>query len=412
MPFGITSASEIFQCSMEELFAGYPCAIIVDDLLVWGEGTPDHDVNLKKVLRRAREIGMKLCPKKCTFRLEKVCYVGHQFTKGGFKPDEAKVTAIKEMPTPHDPEALRRFLNMANYLHKFIRNFSDKTAPLRELLRINTHWGPAQQQDLEALKADISQPPVLRYFDPSKSVTLSVDASKSGLGAACLQNGFPVAQQQDLEALKADISQPPVLRYFDPSKSVTLSVDASKSGLGAACLQNGFPVAYASRTLTEAQTRYVQIEKELLAASFACKKFHYFIYGREFTIETDHKPLTAIVNKPLHLAPARLQRMLLQLQKYNVKFVYKKGKELYVADILSRAYTEDPDSEVDEEMDILSLTSISPAPLAKLQKHTLANHVMQKVTHFIVHGWPTKSRSVSPEEQPYFRIGDELIVDD
>ena len=355
MPFGITSASEVFQRAMEELFAGYPCAIIVDDLLVWGEGTADHDVNVKKVLERAREVGMKLSPKKCKFRLNQVSYVGHQFTNGGLKPDEAKVAAVKEMPTPDGPEALRRFLGMINYLHKFISNFSEKTAPLRKLLRNDVHWSwePAQQQAFNTLKADISQPPVLRY------------------------------------------------------------VDASKSGLGAACLQDGYPVAYASRALTEAETRYAQIEKELLSATFACRKFHDFIYGRQATIETDHKPLTAIVNKPLHSAPARLQHMLLQLQKYDLKFVYKKGTELYVADTLSRSYIDDKsDLDVDEPVDILSLMSISPARMAELQKHTLADPVMQKVTHFISNGWPAKSKSVPPEAQPYFPIRDELIVDD
>ena len=163
---------------------------------------------------------------------------------------------------------LRQFLGMTNHLHKFISNFSEKTAPLRELLRNDAHWS----------------------WEP--------------------------AQQQAFDTLKADISQPPVLRYFDPSKPVTLSVDASKSGLGAVCLQDGFPVAYASRAITEAEIRYAQIEKELLSATSACRKFLDFIYGRQVTIKTDHKPITAIVNKPLHLAPVHLQRMLLHLQKY------------------------------------------------------------------------------------------------
>ena len=140
---------------------------------------------------------------------------------------------------------------MINYLHKFISNFSEKTAPLRKLLRNDTLW--------------------------------------SG----------QTLQQQAFEILKEDISQAPVLKFLDPSKPVTLSVDASKSNLGAACLQDGFPVAYASHALIKAETPYAQIEKELLAASFARRKFKDFIYGWEAIIETDHKPITAIINKPL-----------------------------------------------------------------------------------------------------------------
>ena len=120
--------------------------------------------------------------------------------------------------------------------------------------------------------------------------------------------------------------KPPVLKYIDPDKPVVLSIDSSKSGLGTACLQEDAPVAFASRALSDAETRYAQIEKELLAAVFACKKFHDFAYGRKVIIETDHKPLITIVKKPLHAAPARLQRMLLQLQRYNLELIYKKGK--------------------------------------------------------------------------------------
>ena len=148
---------------------------------------------------------------------------------------------------------------------------------------------------------------------------------------------------------------------------MTLSVDASKSGLGAVYLQYGNPVAFASRALTEDESRYAQVEKELLAATFTCQKFHDFIYGREAIIETDHKPITAILNKSLHTAPACLQRMLLQLQRYNLRFIYRRGTELHVADVLSRAYiTEEPGVEDDDQLDVLSLWSISPLRMAGL----------------------------------------------
>jgi hypothetical protein len=111
-------------------------------------------------------------------------------------------------------------------------------------------------------------------------------------------------------------------------------------------LQDGSPVAYASRVMSETESRYAQIEKELLAAVFACTKFYDFTYGNKVVIETDHKPPITIVKKPLHVAPVRLQRMLLQLQRYDLEFVYKRGGDIFVADTQSRAYiNEKPDQE-------------------------------------------------------------------
>ena len=263
MPFGINTASEVFQQAMERLFEGYPCAIIVDDILIWGSTEEEHDANLRKVLERARQIGLKLNLSKCKFRARSVSFVGHTFTDEGLKPDTEKTAAIRNMPAPENQAALQRFLGMTNYLNKFIKDYSEKTATLRELLHNDVVWN------------------------------------------------WTETHQQAFDRLKDDLTNPPVLKFFDAGKPVVLSVDASKSGLGAACLQDDAPVAFASRALSDVETRYAQIEKELLAAVFACRKFHDFIYGRRVTIETDHKPLITIVKKPLHAAPARLQRMLL-----------------------------------------------------------------------------------------------------
>ena len=118
-----------------------------------------------------------------------------------------------------------------------------------------------------------------------------------------------------------------------------LQCDASKSDLRATLLQNGQPVAYASRALTPAQMCYAQIEKELLAIVFTCEKFDTYIYGRDVvTFVTDHKPLEVILRKALNSAPQCLQRMLLCLQRYNLEIRYKKGKEMFLADPLSRAF--------------------------------------------------------------------------
>ena len=106
-----------------------------------------------------------------------------------------------------------------------------------------------------------------------------------------------------------------MLAYFDPDKDLRLQVDASKYGLGAVLLQDGKPIAYASKSLSETEINYAQIEKELFAIVFGCKRFHQYLYGRQFVVESDHKPLESIIKKPLAAAPPRLQRMILQLQK-------------------------------------------------------------------------------------------------
>ena len=366
MPFGLNSASEVFQRSMEQIFAGYPCAIIVDDIMIGGKTAGEHDANLRKVLNRAREVNLRLNLLKCRFRLNEVGYVGHVFTNEGLKADPSKTKAISEMTVPADVTALQRFLGMVNYLGKFIPNFSELSAPLRQLTHRDAVWAWHEQQ----------------------------------------QNAF--------EALKSHMSCPPVLSYYDVSKPVTLTCDASQYGLGSACLQEGQPVAYASRTLTDTETRYAQIEKELLAVVFACSKFNDYIYGKPVTIETDHQPLVTIIKKPIHAAPARLQRMMLRLQKYNITLIYKSGKQMHLADTLSRAPRASTVQHADEKdsFDVMTVNYISSSRLEELKKHTAEDTTLQTLSTVIRHEWPSKQHSLPHAIRPYFPFRDELTIED
>ena len=138
--------------------------------------------------------------------------------------------------------------------------------------------------------------------------------------------------------------------YFNPEKEVTLQVDASQFGLGATLLQEGKPVAYASKSLTETEVNYAQIEKETYAILFGCKRFHQYVYGRRVNVQSDHKRLEAIMRKPLSSAPPRLQRMLLQLQRYELEVKHFPGKEIPVADTLSRKSLPDTFLDLSEGM--------------------------------------------------------------
>ena len=123
--------------------------------------------------------------------------------------------------------------------------------------------------------------------------------------------------QDTLDKIKQKIVSAPVLRYFDPSKHTVIQTDASSKGIGSCLMQNGLPIAFASRALTDAETRYEQIEKELLAILFPCEKFAYYAFGRQVEVQSDHKPLEALFKKPLCSTTPGLQRMLMRLSKYN-----------------------------------------------------------------------------------------------
>ena len=125
--------------------------------------------------------------------------------------------------------------------------------------------------------------------------------------------------------LKTVLSSFPVLMFYDLNKPVTLQSDASKSGHGACLLQEGQVVAYASRALVGAELHNAQLEKELLAVVFATSRFHQCIYGKEIEAQTDHKPLEIIMKKPIGNATARVQHMVLKLQRYEINLSYVPG---------------------------------------------------------------------------------------
>ena len=145
------------------------------------------------------------------------------------------------------------------------------------------------------------------------------------------------------DKIKDSISNEITLTYFDPMKETILQVDAFRKGLGAALTQDRKPVAFASKAVTDVESRYANIERELLAVVYGCEKFHTYLYGRSFTVHTDHKLFESIHLKHLTATPPRLQRMLQRLQPYDLTIRYQPGKDMEVADALSRLSPESQD---------------------------------------------------------------------
>ena len=151
------------------------------------------------------------------------------------------------------------------------------------------------------------------------------------------------------------------LRHYDRNKPITLQCNTSLKGLGACIFQEGQPIAFVSKSLTDTETHYASIEKELLAIVFSCEKFHMYLYRRTFVVETDHKPLEMISMKNLITAPARLQRMLLQLQQYNMVIMYRPGKEMLLVDALRT----DTEIKLDLRVDAISLSEFTRSRLTE-----------------------------------------------
>ena len=369
MPFGIHSAQEVFHKRIYQHFENIEgCETDIDDFLIWGISEEEHDRRLIQTLEKAKQINLTLNIDKCKFKRNEITYLGHKLTENGIVPDPSKVEAISKMPPPLDKQGVQRVLGMVNYVAKFIPNVSAATAPLRALLQkdIEWQWGTEQQESFERIKQLL-------------------------VNSQCLA-------------------------YFDVEKPVTIQVDACKDGLGAVLMQEGKPVSYASRAMTEAQKRYAMIEKELLAVVFGCERYHQFIYGRKVSVQSDHKPLESIIKKPLANTPPRLQRMLLRLQKYDIDLTYKPGKEMLLADTLSRAHLSDIAEEINEEEMtaqihmVTSSKSIPDKQLVLIKEETKKDEELQRLITYIEMGWPNKKMKVHMSVKQFWPIKEELSV--
>ncbi|GFU55586.1 retrovirus-related Pol polyprotein from transposon 17.6 [Trichonephila clavipes] len=146
---------------------------------------------------------------------------------------------------------------------------------------------------------------------------------------------FNWGKEQELSFvnIKELIAKAPILKVFSVNDEI-IQCDSSKDGLGSCLIQKGEPVSFVSHS----EKNYAQIERELLAIVFSFEKYHNFVYGRKVVVQSDHKPLMAIVKKPMHKISSRMQRMILKLLKYDFEINYVPGNQMFLADTLSRAF--------------------------------------------------------------------------
>ena len=395
MPFGISSAPEEFQRRLHEVTVGLTgVEVIADDILVYGDGDTDeqananHDLNLRNLLKRARECNLKFNFKKLKLRQKSVKYMGHLLTRDGLKPDPAKVEAVQNMPKLSSVNDVQRFIGFVNYLSRFLPRLSDLCEPLRRLTDKNAEW---------------------------QWTNVHNDAVKK---------------------IKHLISRAPVLRYYRLEDEVTIQCDASQTGLGTVLLQNGQPVAFSSRSLTKTEQKYAQIEKECLAIVFSCERFSQYLLGRDkISVHSDHKPLEIIFKKPLCSAPKRLQRMLLRLQGFCLDIKYKQGCKMYIADFLSRcalplSHENDPsaqsslvfatsqvianDSLCDsfENVNFSEDLAVTAKRFFQIESCTAVDETLQVLKHTVLNGWPDLKNDCPKIIRQYWSFRDEITTQD
>ena len=341
MPFGAKMSQDVFQMKMDIIMEKCPGVISIhDDIVIYGTSDQDHDANLINLLNVAQLEGLVLNSKKLKLKCLKVSFFGAEYSVDGMHPCPKKIQGITEMTPPIDKQQLASFIRMVTYMGNFMPHLSHHTEPLRVMLNQDAvfHWDEATNASSQKIK--------------------------------------------DLIAKSA--SQP--LRYYDRTRPVTVQADDSQRGLGACLVQEGKPITFASKSLTDTETRYANIERELLAIVFACQRFNTYVLGRQFTVESDHKALEMIHQNSLASTPPRLQRMLLQLQRYNLTIKYRPGKDMLLADALSRCPTHGSE-EIKLDMRVVYV-AFNKAWIAKLKEATREDPITGTVYQLTQQGWP------------------------
>lgn len=324
LPFGLKNAGIAFQKYMQQILSSVSSnkvIIYIDDILILSSTFGEHLDLVQKVLRTLAKYNIKVKISKCQFFKENVQFLGHNISNEGIQKSEEYIEKIKDFPKPTTITQLRQFLGLINFQRKFIPHCSEIIKPLSEITgqpkRSKIVWTQERTDAFNKIIEEIEKDVKLSYPDYSKEASkleLFVDASNTGVGA-CLM-------QKQNEIYKT--------------------------------------IGYASTTFSKTQQRYSTIERELCAIKFGCNTFRPFIFGVDFILHTDHKPLIYMNNMAPH--NSRIYKTLQDLADYNFKIVYRPGKFNVAADYLSRLNSNN--NEEDRIMD----TNVIPDNMKVLQK--------------------------------------------
>lgn len=324
MPFGLINAPATAVKLMHEVLRGLngkTCYVYFDDIIVYAKDLYQLVQRCEQVFQRLREHNLKLKPSKCFIAVESVRFLGHIISAKGVEIDERRIKSVKEFPTPRNPTDVRKFHGICNYNRKFIKDFAKIAKPLTHLMgkKSDFVWTPEAQQAFETLRDALIKTPILVHFNPDADLELRTDASAYALGAVLYQ------------------------KHIDPSHTGV--------------------ILYHSRTLTSVEQKGSATQRELLAAYDSITNLQHYLYGKRFTLITDHQALSLLRNNkdPHH----KLARWVAQLQEYDFEVKYKNGSKHVDADCLSRLTeipVEEPDVGQLQDL-VLSISALNSEPV-------------------------------------------------
>ena len=347
-PFGLKNAVSLCSRIMKQIFGDMKgVAIYLDDLLIHAENKQKHDEILRSVLARIRSHNLSLNMKKCSFYRDKVTFLGHEVGDGKISPDPERVSSILHFPTPSTVRQLERFLGMTNYFRNYLHCYSDLAKILYDMVKAGSmKWTDEALRNFNSIKESLSQA-ILVLPSPDEKLVLSTDASQECIGA-CLATS------------------------------------------------EGRPVAFASKKLTEAETRWSTIDKEAYAIVWSIKKLRTLLLGRKFIVRSDHQPLKYLFEA--RDVSAKVSRWRVGVAEFDFEVEYMKGSNNLVADSLSRMYM----IAVDEQCDI-------DMPLDQVRRAQELDEEIRTLSHAIRSGMRKRPSSVS---RSYWSLRSKLRIQD
>ncbi|XP_026537681.1 uncharacterized protein K02A2.6-like, partial [Notechis scutatus] len=349
--FGVSVAPGIFQSLMERLLQGIKGVVpYFDDVLIAAPTRSQLEKRLRMVLQKFKDAGLKVKKEKCQLCTERVEFLGYLLDKQGIHPTEKKLAAIKNAPRRRNKTDLQAFLGLINFYNIFLPKKATVAEPLHRLLdkKASWFWGRREEQAFQQVKDLLTSDAILIQYNETLPLTVTCDASPFGVGA--------------------------ILSHVLPNGTEA-------------------PIAFFSRTLSKTERNYSQLDKEALAIVSAIKRFHEYVYGRSFSIITDHKPLLGILagDKPTpHILSPRMTRWSEFLAAYDYQLRHRPGKAIPHADALSRSplpeFLDDPAPTL-STLQIETLTS-PPLTAQDIASETRKDPCLARVLSWVERGWP------------------------